>query len=226
MPSTLVHVAIAGLLATALLGRSFDRESVLVVLGATALIDFDAFLGPVIDGAHRSLFHNYLLVALAVGLLYYDARVREESLLAAWRPDGARVAGVAVLAVAAAGIGLDMVHNGVNVFWPLHDQFYTVDGRLQVSSTDGVVQTFVDPADFQGLLPDLGGGAGSGATGTPTEEPPTTNNTHYRTGVDPSKGSEPEQVERTFYVLASGRDLLVTLLGFGTVGSKLRTAED
>lgn len=200
MPSTLVHVGVAGLIAAALLGDSFDAEAVAVALVATALVDLDAFVGLVVPGAHRAAFHTLLLPAAVSAGVYYDARVRESSWLARWRPDAARVLGVALVAVVVAGIGLDLATNGVNALYPLHDQFYTLDGQLRLSDQRGLVQTFVE----------RGG-----------EQARTTGNTHYSTGVDPTKGAETKDVERVFPLVSSGRELLLTLAGFGAVGVRL-----
>lgn len=211
MASTLVHVALAALLAAALLGDALDRRAALVVLAATALIDVDTFLGLAITGIHRAATHTLLLPALAAVLVYYDTRVRERSVLARWRPDGARVAWVTVVAVAVAGIGLDLVINGVNAFWPLHDQFYTLDGKAVLSDQRGFVQTFVElepaPAD---------------------EQPParTTNNTHYSTGVDPQKGAEEANVERIFPLVRSGWQLLLLVVGYGALAFRLWEHEE
>lgn len=209
MPSTLVHVALAALLAAALLGRALDWRAALIVLGATAFIDLDAFVGLVLEGTHRAAFHTFVLPALAAALIYYDTRVREASTIARWRPDGARVAWVTVVAVAAAGIGLDMAINGVNAFWPLHDQFYAVNGKALLSDQRGFVQTFVelDPPD-----PQDGGG----------QQSRTTDNTHYSTGVDPSKGQEAEDVERIFPLVRSGWQLLLVVVGYGVLAVRLR----
>lgn len=209
MASTVVHLAVAALLAAALLGDSFDRVGILVVLGAVAFIDLDAFVGIVFEGTHRAAFHTYLLPLAAGVFVYFDTRVREpaRSLLRRWRPDGARVAWVALLAVAVAGIGLDMTTNGVNAFWPLHDQFFTVDGKFQLSDRRGVVQTFVD------LQPE--------PTDQAKTQTRTTKNTHFRTGVDPSKGTEPKNVERIFPVVSSGRELLWVVAGYGSLGARL-----
>lgn len=209
MVSTLVHVALAAVLAAALLGESLDRRAAAVVLVATALVDADTFLGLVVEGVHRAATHTFVLPAVLAALILYDTRVRERSLLARWRPDAARVAWVTVVAVAVAGIGLDMVINGVNAFWPLHDQFYAVNGKAVLSDQRGFVQTFVEiepPEPSQ-----------------PSDDPPasTTNNTHYSTGIDPKKGAEPEDVERIFPLVRSGWQLLVVAVGYGTLGARL-----
>ena len=209
MASTVVHLAVAALLAAALLGDSLDRVSVLVVLGAVLFIDLDVFVGIVFEGTHRAAFHTYFL-PLAVGVLvYYDTRVRERerSWLRRWRPDGARVAWVALVAVVIAGIGLDMTTNGVNAFWPLHDQFYTVRGKFHLSDQRGIVQTFVD------LQPE--------PVDQPKRQPRTTGNTHFSTGVDPQRGQESKEVERIFPVVSTGRELLWVVTGYGTLGARL-----
>jgi hypothetical protein len=197
MPSTLVHVALAGLVGTALLGRAFSRRAILLVLAVAVVPDLDAFVGP-----HRALGHTFLLPALLVGLLLVDLRVLgEESLVRRYGgPVGPRVAGVALVGLFVGGILPDLFTNGVNVFYPIHDAFYRVNGELLVSNQRGVVQTFVE--------------LGRGPVGT-------TESVHYATGVDPTPGAEPENVERVFYVLQSGTDLLLVLTGFGVVAGRL-----
>jgi len=215
MASTLVHVAVAALLAAALLGPALDRRSAVVVLAATALVDLDTFLGLVVQGAHRAASHTLLLPLLGGALVYYDVRVREDPWLARWHPHGARVAWVAVVAVAVAGIGLDMVINGVNAFWPLHDQFYTVDGKALLSDQRGLVQTFVELAPPE---PAQGDGGGT--------QPRTTQNTHYSTGVDPSTGRERADVERVFPLVRSGWQLLLVVAGYGVLAVRLWEQRD
>jgi len=69
MPSTVVHVALAALLAAALLGAAYDLRSLAVVLAVTAAPDLDAFGAFLFAGAHRALLHTFLIplvVATAV----------------------------------------------------------------------------------------------------------------------------------------------------------------
>jgi hypothetical protein len=208
MASTLVHVALAAVLAVALLGPALDRRSALVVLAATALVDADTFLGLVVPGLHRAATHTFVLpVALAV-LVYADTHVRERSLLARLHPHGGRVAWVTVVAVAAAGIALDMVINGVNALWPLHDQFYTVDGKALLSDQRGFVQTFVelDP-------PEPESSSGGDAR--------TTKNFQYSTGVNPVNSEEEADPERVFPLVRSGWQALLVVVGYGTLGFRL-----
>jgi hypothetical protein len=206
VPSTLVHVALAGLLACALLGSAFGVRSLVVVLAAVVVVDLDVFVGLYVVGAHRAAFHTLVWPALGAVALTYDGLLRDSSALAArFGPTAPRVAWVTVAAVLFAGIGPDLVTNGANLFYPLHDQFYALDGELQLSNEEGIVQTFVEDA----------------ARGS-TEE------TQYYTGVDPDPaqgGAEPvgtqEAPERIFPLVESGLQLLMVVTAAVTVGVRL-----
>lgn len=197
MPSTLVHVAVGGLVGTALLGERFSPRVLAVVLVAAALPDLDSLLVVLWGGAHRTLFHTLVLpVVLAVGL-HWDARVRPASTLRTrFGPDGPYVAGVALISLVAGGVLPDLFTNGVNALWPLHDRFVAVDGTVLLSDRRGVVQTFVDLS--------------------PPEPAPTTENLRYSTGVDPQPwrdGSSRDRApERVFPVVAAGWQLLLVVV--------------
>lgn len=201
MPSTLVHVAIGGLVGAALLGDRFTPKAIAVVLVAAAVPDLDSFLR-FVGGAHRSALHTFILPAVLTAGLYWDSQVADRSRLGErFGPDAGYVAAVAVVGLVAGGILPDLFTNGVNAFWPLHDQFYTVNGELLLSDQQGIVQTFVDLS--------------------PEKAPSTTDNTRYSTGADPEpwkeqKGDEP--AERTFPVVTAGWQLMVVLLSAFTVG--------
>ncbi|MFB6155443.1 MAG: metal-dependent hydrolase [Haloferacaceae archaeon] len=201
MPSTLVHVAVGGLVGTALLGSAFDRRSLLVVLAAAAVPDLDAFANLVLAGAHRSLLHTLLLPAVLGLAVAYDARRPESWIRRRLGDDGVRVAWVALAALCFGGIFPDLVTNGVNAFYPLHDAFYTVNGKLLLSNQRGLVQTFVELS--------------------PERPPPTTQNLHYGTGVDPNPGREPANVERIFPLATSGTQLLLVVASAVVVGVRL-----
>lgn len=197
MPSTIVHVALAGLLVAALLpDELFDHRAVVVAAGMTVLPDLDVFFGSLIAGAHRSLGHTLLFPAALAAAVAVDLRRPEPFVRRLAGPAGGAVAAAGLFAMTAAGIGLDYVVNGVNLFWPVHDQFFAANGRVVVSNQRGVVQTFVE------LPPEPTGDGGGG-------QPRTTNNTHYSTGVDPQRGEEPENVERVFPIVRSGWQLLL-----------------
>lgn len=207
MPSTLVHVAVGGLVGAGLLGAGFDRRAAAVVFVAAALPDVDTFFGFVLPGAHRALLHTFLLPAVVAAVLAYDTRVRAVSRLRTrFGPRGVRLAWAGLVALVGGGILPDLFTNGVNAFYPLHDAFYAVDGRLYLSNRQGVVQTFVDlsPTD-------------------PASR--TTRNFHYSTGADPSRGAEPANVERIFPVAMSGTQLMLLVLSAFVVGARLRESE-
>jgi hypothetical protein len=200
MPSTVVHLAVGAVVAAALLGDEFDHRAVAVVLAATAIPDVDTFAGLYMQGAHRALLHTLMLPVTAGAVLTYDTRIRAVSRLHGhWGPRGVRVAWVALAALLIGGILPDLMTNGVNAFYPFYDRFLTVDGELLLSNQRGVVQTFVDLS---------------------TQPERTTENTHYWTGVDPTRGEEPENVERIFPVVRSGFQLLVIVLGAFTLGAR------
>jgi hypothetical protein len=205
VPSTVVHCALAGLLAAGLLGDAFDARAVAIVLAATIVPDLDAFAGFVIPGGHRSMLHTLLLPLGAAALLYADTHLREESFVRGrWRARGVRVAWVSIAAVAFAAIGLDLVAGGVNLLYPIHDQFYTLSGELLFSNNRGLVQTFVE----------LGGGEAEAARGSSEQ---------YRigSGVDPTRGAEPENVERIFPVAQAGWQLLLIVTSTFVLGARL-----
>ncbi|MFB6103049.1 MAG: metal-dependent hydrolase [Haloplanus sp.] len=200
MPSTVVHLAIGGVVAAALLRDEFDYRSVAIVLAATALPDLDTFTGLYLQGTHRALLHTLLVPAVGGAVLAYDTRLRAASRLRDyWGARGVRVAWVALAALLLGGVAPDLMTNGVNAFYPVYDRFLTVDGKLLLSNQRGVVQTFVD------------------LSATPER---TTQNTHYWTGVDPTRGDDPKTVERIFPVVRSGFQLLVVGLGAFTLGAR------
>lgn len=218
MPSLLVHLAVGGIVACALLGPRFDARTLAVVLGAAALPDLDTVLGLWVPGGHRALLHTLLLPLLLGALLAWDLRVRERSAIRSrWGSWGARTAGVALAALLFAGVAPDLFTNGVNAFYPLHDQFYRLNGKVLFSTRDGFVQTFVDLAP-----PTTAASDGSGSKSVVGEAVGSTSDTHYRTGVDPERGAESGPVERTFTLVYTGRDLLLVLLGAFLTAARLR----
>jgi hypothetical protein len=220
MPSTVVHLALAGLIATALLGRAFGPRTLAVALASVVVVDMDTFAGLWMAGAHRALFHNLVLPAVLVGVVLWDTRYREDSWLRTRFEHGPRVAWVSLAVVVFAGVGPDLFFNGVNVFYPLHDQFYKLDGEVLVSNQRGFVQTFVDlsPPEPAGSA---SGGDGASSGGGSDVALGSTQEVHYRTGVDPRKGSEPADVERVFPVVRSGQQALVVLTSTFVMGTRL-----
>ena len=207
MPSTVVHVAVAGLIGVALLGKYFDTRAIVVVMAVTALIDLDTLLGIYISGGHRAIGHNLFVVLLPTLVLLWDVKLREESyVLERWGRYGYRVAWVSLFALLFAHVLLDAFYNGVNLFWPLYDRFLDLSGDLYISDQEGFVQTFVEIE--------------SGEDGTTTVDEDTdrggTDDTHYRTGFDPGD-DVPEDHERKFWLAERGELFVISVAGYLTV---------
>lgn len=210
MPSTVVHVAFAGLLGVALLGDEFDTRAIALVMGCSALLDLDTLIGVVVPGTHRAALHNVWLVLVPAAVLLWDGAIREESIVRKrWGESAPRIAWVTLAALLFAHILFDAFFNGVNLFWPLHDRFYDLSGSLLVTDQRGLVQTFVEL--------DPGGVAEATARGT-------TENTHYRTGFDPTRDEPATGVERIFPIAATGERFVLTVAGLTAV--LVRIADD
>ncbi|MFB6073398.1 MAG: metal-dependent hydrolase [Haloarculaceae archaeon] len=205
MPSSLVHLAFAGMIAAVLLGGAFDRRSLLVVLGVTAIPDLDAFVGLFFTFGHRTAFHTFLIPALAAALLAVDEHRPGDGLIRGrWGWRGVRIAWVSIFCFAVAAIGLDLFTGGVNPLWPLHDQFWVINGKIELSNKHGIVQTFVDLSRHTQNATQ--GGPHPHSFGSSQQ-------VHISTGVDPQQGPEPADVERVFPVVRSGWQLLLLLVG-------------
>ena len=193
-------MALAGLIATALLGRAFDRWSVGFVMLVILVIDLDSFVDLIAPYGHRVVLHNLVVPFVAAALVLADTRLREESyILDRWGRRGYRIAWVTILCYVVAGVLLDFTDGVLNILWPIHDQFYTLEGQIELSDQRGIVQTFVE----------LGGG------GAPTPDAVgTTEDIEVTTGVDPGEPETPdEDPERVFPVIGATWELLLFLTG-------------
>ena len=195
MPSLVVHYAFVGLLAATVLGAAFDRRSLLVALVVVTVPDIDAFIALFYSVGHRAATTNLVIPALGAAALAVDLYGREESYVRRrWGAYGVRLAWFCVVVYAVGHVLLDAITGGANLFWPLHDQFYSISGRLELSSQRGVVQTFVE---------------GSSGMGDSTE-------IQMSTGVDPDPGGDApadEPVDRIFPIARSGWELYVLVVG-------------
>jgi len=143
MPPTLVHAAFGVVLGAALLKSAYGRRALAVVGFAAALPDLDALLSVLVPGLHGAAFHTVLWPLALGGLLYLDARRDSPWLVARFGPHALRVAAVALLSWALAGTGPDLFNlAAANPIWPLDSVFYSVTGKLEYTTTQGVVQTF------------------------------------------------------------------------------------
>ena len=201
MPSTVVHLALAGLVGTALLAGALSGRTILLVMLVTVIPDLDTFLGLVLPGTHRAALHTLTVPALVAGLILYDTHVRERSLVDRYGPNARRVAWTCLAAFVIAGIGPDLFWNGVNLLYPFHDRFYELSGKVVISNQRGLVQTIWQTAE--------------------QSSPGTTKTVHYSTGVDPSPGPEPKNVERIFPVVNGGMQMLIVVSSLVVVGARL-----
>jgi inner membrane protein len=206
MPSTVVHVGFGLLVAAGVLGAGFDRRAVAVVASFTVLPDIDTFLGLVAGGAHRAYLHNLVLPLSVTAALVWDAR-RRGYLGARYGDDVYRLAFVGVVVGwLVAGVLVDGFYNGVNLLFPLHDEFIDLSGHLYLSDQRGVVQTFVSFDGWNVAAEDTVG---------------TTADTHYYTGIDPGPDA-PEDVERIFPVFDTGTLGVVAVTGYAVTAYRLR----
>lgn len=221
MPSTVVHVGFALLLAAALLGPAYDRRALVVIASAVAFLDLDAFVSLVVANTHRAAFHTLLLPTLVGGLLYADTRLADRSKVRSRCGDhGVRVAWTALVAVVVSGIGLDLFGaSGVNLFYPLFDQFYAFTGAVEWSSARGFVQTFVE------VRPPGGSTGGAGGGTVDVGQRGSTREYRVATGIDPTEGREPPGVERVFPVFYAGWQATLALTGVAVTVLKLRWAD-
>jgi len=225
MPSTLVHMAFAGLLAAALLQNTFDRRAILVVMAATAIPDLDSFIALVSVAGHRTVLHTYLLPAALGVALAADTRWRARSVVRRrWGEWGVAVGWMSIVCMAVAGIGLDFIEAGVNPLWPLHDQFYVLNGKVELSDKRGLVQTFVE-VDLDGGGSGGGGTNGSGGGGGGPSIAPenigSSQEVNMSTGVDPDPDGNQKDPERVFPIVRAGWQLHLLLTGFAVTAARL-----
>lgn len=218
MPSTVVHVAFALLLAAGILGSAYDKRALLVVGAVAAIPDLDVFVGLLVESTHRAAFHTLLVPLLLAGLLYYDTRIADGSLLRArYGSWGLQVGWASIVGYALAGIGLDLfTPHGVNVFYPVYDQFVSLNGRVGYSTADGVFQTFVNVTD---------GSSTGGGRSVDVGQRGSTRDVHVGTGFDPEKGREEHGVKRIFPIAYRGWQLTLILASVLVTWVRLRTAD-
>lgn len=213
MVSTLVAAAVAALLAAALLGPAFDRRSLAIVVLAAVVPDLDAATSLVIHGATNAALHALWIPGIAAGALYWDTTRRDTS----WLRDrygwwGVRVAWVSIAAYLVAGIGLDLFSaQGANLFYPVHDRFYAVTGRLVYSTEDGLVQTYLTI-----------GGDGFLSIGSPG----TTANHHVESWLNPTAGTGWKSgTERRVQFVQNGWQTIVVVTAAAVVAIRARSGD-
>jgi len=202
MPSLVVHYAFVGLLAATVLGAAFDRRSLLVALVVVTVPDIDAFIGLFFAVGHRAATTNLVIPAVVAAALAIDLYGREASAVRErFGAYGVRVAWFCVVVYAVGHVLMDAITGGANLFWPVHDQFYSISGRLELSSQRGIVQTFIE--GDAGDVPTFSSMGDSGEV-------------QMSTGVDPNPsgdGTSDEPVDRIFPIARSGWELYVLVVG-------------
>ena len=203
MPASTVHVGFGLLLAAGLLGRYYDRKALLVVVAVLLLPEADALAGWVMAGAHRTVLHNYVFTAVAAAALLWDTRRSESWLRDRFGQYGVHVAWVALFAHTFAHLALDWAHlDGINALWPLHDEFFRLEGEMYVSSQEGFVQTFLSLEDV---------GIGDSASRAET---------HVATPADPTPEPDPGPVDRRVPIAVRGWQLYLVVIGIFVVVAK------
>lgn len=204
MPSALFHGAIGILIGLAILGDALDGRTLAIIAFAALLPDIDALLAFWFPGAHRVYLHNVFVFLVPAALLLAVRRTGSlERLKTRW-PDVERVLWTAVIVVAVAGIGLDAVASGVNLFYPVHDQFYQVEGSVVYSSHAGVEQTVM---------------------GVDAKRVGTTDEVYYASGVPPVSGTNAGEVWRV-PLFGNTLQLLLSITVFLIVGYRMRHQRD
>lgn len=209
MPSLIPHAGLALLLAIGLLGRYYSKKAIALILVVLVFPELDTVLGLVIDGAHRTLLHNLLLPGVLATLLAWDSTWGPAWVHNRFGTTGVRIIWVAILAHTFAHVFLDWTHlEGINLLWPLHDQFFKLEGELYLSNTDGLVQTFIDvTTDPQTGEQTIDAGGGGSRTETQVANP-----------VQP--GSDAEPAGRRFLLVNQGWQLYLVFAGLFTVLAK------
>jgi len=225
MPSLLVHVALAALVAAVLLDEEFDRRSLTVVLAVTAFPDLDAIVALFVPGTHRAALHTLLFPALLAFLVAVDVRRERSTLRTRHGTRGVRIAWVSILSLVCAGIALDLAHTGVNPLYPVYDRFYRFDGQIVVTTTLSAIQPttglFTVPGGVLqlgapswwpfGELPQLGGITAEGSTA----------DTHHPSPFDPTMGPDALHAERKIWIAGDGIRLVFVLTAALVVSLRL-----
>ncbi|MES3517948.1 MAG: metal-dependent hydrolase [Natronomonas sp.] len=220
MPSTVVHTAFALLIAAALLDV-VDRRVFAVVVVALLFPELDTVAGWYMDGAHRALLHNVVVTAIAAAVLYWETN-REESWLRDRVGDrGVWVGWVVLFAHTVAHLGLDWAHlEGINVFYPVYDRFFRLEGEMYLSTTEGLVQTFVEFEETTAAdgTADVEVDVGAGGT---------TADTHVGNPAEPSETPDDDVVDRRFPIAVQGWQLyLIASSAFVLLARRLQTPLD
>jgi len=220
MPSLAVHYAVTGLFAATLLGAAFDKRSLALSLVVVTLPDADAFIALYSSVGHRAATTNLVIpTLLAVGLAL-DLYVRDESYVRdRWGSYGVRLAWFCVFVYAVGHVLFDaVVTGGANLLWPLHDEFFVLQGDLELSSQRGVVQTFIEWEERGGT---------NGGVAASVDSYGNTSSVQMSTAVNPgSNGADGGTPERIFPVARGGWQLYLLVVGTLVTAARLGIGHD
>ena len=219
MPSLVVHYALTGLLAATLLGAAFDKRSLALSLVVVTLPDADAFIALYAAAGHRAATTNLVIPAVLAVVLAIDLYAREESYIRRrWGSYGVRLAWFSVFLYAVAHVLFDaVVTGGANLFWPLHDKFYVLQGDFELSSQRGVVQSFVEL--------DTNGGTNGGVQAS-VDSYGNTSSVQMSTAVNPGSDGEGGTPERIFPIARGGWQLYLLVVGTVVTVTRLIIGHD
>ena len=113
---------------------------------------------------------------------------------------------VTVAVYAVAGIGMDLFNiESAAVLYPLSNRYFSVVGKLVLSSQEGVVQTYLEVGD---------GWLAATTRGT-------TETRHVASWVNPTPGTDnPPNADRTARIVDSGWQLVVVVTAVGAVPAR------
>jgi membrane-bound metal-dependent hydrolase YbcI (DUF457 family) len=204
MPSALFHAAIGILIGMAMLGDALDTKALAIIAFAGLLPDVDLLLAVWFPGAHRVYLHNIFVVLFPAALLLVGRRTGHMAWLKTRWPDVETVLWTAILVVGVAGIGIDAVATGVNPLYPVHDQFYRVQGQVIYSSDRSVQETVTDIR---------------------AERIGSTRDVYYASGVPPVSDGTAQQSWR-IPLFGNTLQLLLSLTVFLIIGYRLQHRRD
>jgi len=214
MPATTVHLGFALLVLAALLpSERFDRRLLAVFAAVLIFPDLDSIPGWWLPGAHRAMFHTLVLAGIVAAALLYDTRVREQSWLRNRGGERAITVAWGLLAThLLAHLFLDWSHlEGINLLYPVADQFYSLEGEIAYSTADGWIQSFVE----------IGSDEESGRRTIDVGQQGSTQDVHVPTPTDPQAGGGADRnAARIVPFAVHGWQLYLILIGLFTVGAR------
>lgn len=199
MPSVIFHIAIAILIITGIFEEKLNLKTIFLVIAVIMVPDLDALTEIFWLGTHRTLLHNLYIPLILSIIFIYDFYIRDNSYIQKnWGIYGKKLTIVIIFCLTFVSIGLDLFYNGVNLFWPIYDQFFILNGPIYYSTEEGLKLALFE-----------------------IEKAGPTSEVHLRTGFDMVQGTDPPNIERIFVLFGTGNQFLISVLAFIIVTWKL-----